>query len=137
MHDRRAKGEANSPRTNWSAKWVSKKRTVRLKTALKLPANGQPASSSSNASALKSPCGARAQKRGAGILVNIKNNSMKLTEILKYKATKGVQKPVKWEGPNPETYLESSFEKLPFEQAGQTIISKVTNEEKLELNTVL
>jgi hypothetical protein len=71
---------------------------------------------------------------GAGILVNIKNDKMTTTESLKYKATKGVQKPVKWEGPNPETYLESNFEKLGYEQSGQTVTSTVTNEEALELN---
>jgi hypothetical protein len=74
---------------------------------------------------------------GAGILVNIKNDKMTTTEALKYKATKGVQKPVKWEGPNPETYLESNFEKLGYEQSGQTVTSTVTNEEPLELNLFL
>ncbi len=78
----------------------------------------------------------KGEEKGAGILVNIKNDTMTATETLKYKATKGVQKPVKWEGPNPETYLESSFEKLPFEQSGQTVTSTVTNEGgmKYELN---
>jgi hypothetical protein len=76
---------------------------------------------------------------GEGILVNIKNNAMKNTEILKYKQTGGVQKPVKWEGPNPNTYLESNFENLGYEQSGQEIESTVKNQElqKYELNTVL
>jgi hypothetical protein len=64
---------------------------------------------------------------------------MKNTEILKYKQVGGVQKPVKWEGPNPNTYLESNFENLGYEQSGQEIESTVKNQElqKYELNTVL
>jgi hypothetical protein len=75
----------------------------------------------------------------AGILVNIKNDAMKSTEILKYKQKLGVQKPVKWEGPNPTTYLESNFENLGWEQSGQEIESKVENEggTKMELNAVV
>jgi hypothetical protein len=76
----------------------------------------------------------KGEESGAGILVNIKNDKMTATETLKYKATKGVQKPVKWEGPNPETYLESNFENLGYEQSGQVITSNVKNEEALELN---
>ena len=79
----------------------------------------------------------KGEAAGAGILVNIKNDKMTTTETLKYKATKGVQKPVKWEGPNPETYLESSFEDLPFEQSGQVITSTVTNEEADRAQPVL
>jgi hypothetical protein len=75
----------------------------------------------------------KGEENGAGILVNIKNDKMATTETLKYKATKGVQKPVKWEGPNPETYLESNFENLGYEQSGQTITSTVKNEEAIEL----
>jgi hypothetical protein len=76
----------------------------------------------------------KGEEAGAGILVNVKNDKMTATETLKYKATKGVQKPVKWEGPNPETYLESNFENLGYEQSGQTITSTVKGEEPLELN---
>ena len=79
----------------------------------------------------------KGEEAGAGILVNIKNDKMTTTEALKYKATKGVQKPVKWEGPNPETYLESNFENLGYEQSGQTITSNVKNEEAIELNLFL
>jgi hypothetical protein len=79
----------------------------------------------------------KGEEAGAGILVNIKNDKMATTEALKYKATKGVQKPAKWEGPNPETYLESNFENLGYEQSGQTITSNVKNEEAIELNLFL
>ena len=76
---------------------------------------------------------------GAGILVNIKNDAMKFEETLKYKQLNGVQKPVKWEGPNPETFLESNFENTGYEQSGQEIESKVNNvgNIKYELNAVV
>jgi len=81
----------------------------------------------------------KGEEAGAGILVNIKNDAMKFEEILKYKATAGVQKPVKWEGPNPTTFLESNFENTGYEQSGQEIESKVKNvgSQKYELNAVL
>jgi hypothetical protein len=71
---------------------------------------------------------------GGGILVGIKNDTMKTTEALKYKATKGKQKPVKWSNSPEEQYLESNFAGLGYEQAGQVITSTVTTEEPLELN---
>jgi hypothetical protein len=72
-----------------------------------------------------------------GILVPIKNDAMKSTEKLKYKATKGIQKPVKWANSSEEQYLESNFAEEGWEQAGQTIIAEVKGEEKLELNTAV
>jgi len=72
-------------------------------------------------------------KPGQGILVKIKNNKMAFKEILKYKQTAGKQKPLKWIGVEPETYLESSFEGLNFEQSGQTIESTVENNGAVKL----
>jgi hypothetical protein len=72
-----------------------------------------------------------------GILVPIKNDKMKTTETLKYKSTKGKQKPVKWANSSEEQYLESNFADEGWEQAGQTITSEVTGEEALELNTAV
>jgi hypothetical protein len=78
-----------------------------------------------------------------GILVPIKNDAMKSVEILKYKQTKGVQKPVKWDpkdsgltGFSEETFLESNFQKTGFAKSGQTVESTVTNTGgvKYELN---
>jgi hypothetical protein len=77
---------------------------------------------------------------GAGILVSIKNDKMTATETLKYRfSSKRVQKPVKWEGFPEETYSEMSFEKLPYEQAGWSGVSTITNDEemKYELNLVV
>jgi hypothetical protein len=72
-----------------------------------------------------------------GILVPIKNDAMKSTETLKYKATKGKQKPAKWANSSEEQYLESNFAEEGWEQAGQTIIATVKGEESLELNTAV
>jgi hypothetical protein len=63
-------------------------------------------------------------------------NKMAMTITLKYTAKKGKQKPEKFEG-EPKDVLESSLKNLPFEQSGQTITTVQTNEELLELNTVV
>lgn len=76
-------------------------------------------------------------KKGAGILVKLKDDKMTKVEKLIYKATKGVQKPDVWhkgEASEEKAYLESNFSKTGFEQSGQTITSTVTGEEELELN---
>jgi hypothetical protein len=82
----------------------------------------------------------KGEEAGAGILVNIKNGSMRATETLKFAAsTKHIQKPVTWEGSPTETYAESSDENLPFEQVGWTNDLTVTNDEemKYELNLLV
>ena len=83
----------------------------------------------------------------AGILVPVKPNTMAEKEVLKYKENEaGEQIPSKWEGSPKETYLESDFEELGFERAGQTITSTVKDDfleeregkkfyQKYELNT--
>jgi hypothetical protein len=83
-----------------------------------------------------------------GILVPVKPNVMAEKEVLKYKenAETGAQIPSTWQGPPHETYLESDFEELGFERAGQTITSTVKDDfleeregkkfyQKYELNT--
>jgi hypothetical protein len=70
------------------------------------------------------------------VLTPMKSNTMKTTEELKFKATKGKQKPEGFEG-EPKDILEASFSGKPYEQSGQTITSKVTSEEPLELNSVV
>jgi len=74
------------------------------------------------------------------VLVPIKNDAMKETEILKFVAKKGKQKPEKWEESSEKAILEASFSNFKggaFEQAGQNIASTVKGEEKLELNAVV
>jgi hypothetical protein len=93
---------------------------------------------------LEPPCEGGAEH---GILVPVKPNVMAEKEVLKYKENEaGEQIPSKWEGPATETYLESDFEELGFERAGQTITSTVKDDfveeregkkfyQKYELNT--
>lgn len=74
------------------------------------------------------------------VLVPIKNDKMTETETLKFVATKGKQKPEKWEESPSPAILEASFSNFKggaFEQAGQDITSTVKGEEKLELNAVI
>jgi hypothetical protein len=74
------------------------------------------------------------------VLAPIKNDKMTATETLKFKATKGKQKPERWEESSSPAILESSFSNIGaglYEQAGQTINSTVTGEEQLELNAVV
>ena len=66
--------------------------------------------------------------------MNSANDSMKLEETLKYRQTKGVQKPVKWhvgEAGEEETYLESFGEPIPTEQAGTALETENEWEEVL------
>ena len=69
---------------------------------------------------------------GAGILVPIKNDVMTSTTSLVYKQTKGVQKPVVWEGTPTETYLEQNYENLGWEQSGWTLTMSLKNAEEME-----
>jgi hypothetical protein len=71
------------------------------------------------------------------VLVPIKNDKMTSTETLKFKATKGKQKPEKWEGTPEKAILEASFGENGFEQAGQTITTTLKGEEEVELNAVV
>jgi len=74
------------------------------------------------------------------VLVPIKNDAMKETEILKFVAKKGKQKPEKWEESPEKAILEASFSSFnggAFEQSGQNVTSTIKGEEKLELNAVV
>jgi len=71
------------------------------------------------------------------VLVPIKNDKMTATETLKFVASKGKQKPEKWEESSEKAILEASFKGGPFEQSGQQITSTIKSEEQLELNAVV
>ncbi len=73
------------------------------------------------------------------ILVPVKSDKMSLTVPLKYKSKHGFQQVERYEenGESIKDVLESNFANKGFDQAGQTITSTVTNEEKLELNAVI
>jgi hypothetical protein len=76
--------------------------------------------------------------RGA-ILVPIKTNTMSATAVLKYVGKKGIQALEDYEegGAKVRAVLEANFAGKGFVQASQSITSTVTNEEKLELNSVV
>lgn len=79
-------------------------------------------------------CGGLAGLVTGSAISPVASNAMKLTETVKFKATKGVQKPESFAG-GPAATLTSSFEG-PSEQAGLTLQTIDTNEEKLEINSV-
>jgi hypothetical protein len=108
------------------------------KTALKLEPG------SAGAAFIEFNCvGLEVQMRGkggasaAGLLVPIKNDKMTASETLKFKATKGKQHPLEWEGVPSETYLEMNFEHAGYEQAGWSGETTVAGDEAIELNGVL
>lgn len=81
--------------------------------------------------------GLTVEVRGS-VLHKITANAMKLTATEKFTASKGKQKPEHFAGGSAgEHILESSFNHGAFEQSGQTITSILTNEEKVEANTVV
>jgi hypothetical protein len=78
-----------------------------------------------------------AEGANGGILVPIKNDKMSNLETLKYTQSKGKQKPTKWVAPagfQENQFLESNFQGTGFSQSGQTVTTKVTDSEKIELN---
>jgi hypothetical protein len=70
------------------------------------------------------------------VLVPIKSDKMATSLPLKFKATKGKQKPEHFEG-EPNDILETTYKGGPFEQSGQTETTTLIPEEKLELNAVV
>jgi hypothetical protein len=73
----------------------------------------------------------------AGSLISkVASNSMKLTTQIKSKATEGKQKPEGFVGESPEVLMSTMGEAAP-EQAGETLITIQTNEERIEINSVV
>ena len=70
------------------------------------------------------------------MIVPVKANKMLLTQTLKFKASKGKQKPESFVG-EPKDILEASFNGEPFEQAGLTLTATQTSEEAVEVNSVV
>jgi hypothetical protein len=74
---------------------------------------------------------------GRGLLVPIKNDSMRLEETLKFKQLKGIQKPDVWHVGEPDQ--ETTFLDLVGPVSGQSGIGfelKIKNEEKLEVSAI-
>jgi hypothetical protein len=83
-----------------------------------------------------------AVKVEGSILVPVTSDKMQLEGELKFTAKKGHQKPEEYENASGEVVKDVLFSEFVekgkgLEQAGQTIITKLKNEEKLELNAVV
>jgi hypothetical protein len=113
--------------------WENK---AKKKTALEL----YPAHSVTSGLFIEFECDGLVVKVKGKVLVPIKNDAMKTSETLKFAASKGKQKPEKWEESSEKIFLESSFKGGPYEQAGQEITSvlkELAGEQALELNAVV
>jgi len=71
------------------------------------------------------------------VLHKITANAMKLTATEKFTASKGEQKPDHFAGGTVDEHILESNSGSGFEEAGQTITSILTNEEKVEANSVV
>jgi hypothetical protein len=70
------------------------------------------------------------------VIHEVKANKMVLEENEKFLQKKGYQKPENFDG-EAQDVLESSGGGAPYEQAGEGLLTELTNEEKIEVNTVL
>lgn len=81
-------------------------------------------------------CAGVAMSISGSIISPLTANSMKLTLQVKTKALKGKQKPESFAG-GPSQVLMSQIEAGTPEQAGETLTTVQTNEEKMEINSVV
>jgi len=96
------------------------------------PKGGSPTSGSEF---VEFACGGLTVKVKNSIIAPVPANAMKLAATIKYTASKGVQKPTKFEG-GPNTFLESKFSAAPYEQSGQSATTVQTAEEKVEIRSL-
>jgi hypothetical protein len=78
-------------------------------------------------------CGASSVSVDGSVIAPVKSNKMSLTSTLKYRASKGKQKPEGFEGA-PRDVLEVAINSAPAEPAGLTLTMTVTDVEALEVN---
>jgi hypothetical protein len=81
-------------------------------------------------------CGGVPLSITGSIISPVTPNAMKLTTQIKAKEAKGKQKPEAFVGETPDPLMANFGEGSP-EQAGETLTSIQTNEEKVEVNSVL
>jgi hypothetical protein len=96
------------------------------------PKGGSPTSGSEF---VEFACGGLTVKVKNSVIAPIPANAMKLSATVKYTASKGVQKPTKFEG-GPNMFLESKFAAAPYEQSGQSATTIQTAEEKVEARSL-
>jgi hypothetical protein len=80
-------------------------------------------------------CGASAVSVRGSLIAPVPRNSMRLTATLKYRARKGKQKPEHFVG-EPKDVLEASLNAQAFEAMGLTLKATLSNEERVEVNSV-
>jgi hypothetical protein len=81
-------------------------------------------------------CGGVPLSITGSIISPVTPNAMKLTTQIKTKEAKGKQKPEAFVGETPDPLMANFNEGAP-EQAGETLTTIQTNEEKVEVNSVL
>ncbi|HEX3518473.1 MAG TPA: hypothetical protein VHT29_05510 [Solirubrobacteraceae bacterium] len=84
---------------------------------------------------LQAKCGVAEIKVTGSVIASIGSGEMLTVFKEKFEASKGIQKPEKFEGASKDV-LEASFEGKSFEQTGLTSSDEVTNEEALEIRVV-
>ncbi len=80
-------------------------------------------------------CGATSVSIRGSVIVPVSAGKMSITTTLKFKASKGKQKPESFVG-GAKDVLEQSVDKAAYEQAGLTLSAGQLNEEPLEANPV-
>jgi hypothetical protein len=96
------------------------------------PAGGTPTSGSEFA---EFACGGLPVKVKNSIIAPVTANAMKLTPKVKYTSSKGVQKPMRFEG-GPDTFLEGTVGAGPYEPFGIAAKTIQTNEEGVEIRSL-
>ncbi len=81
-------------------------------------------------------CGGVQMTIAGSIISPVNANAMKLTATVKSKAVKGKQRPENFVGEPPEVLMTTIEGGAP-EQGGETLTVNQTNEEKVEINSVL
>ncbi len=81
-------------------------------------------------------CGGLLMTIAGSIISPVNANAMKLTATIKSKAVKGKQRPENFVEEPPEVLIATIEGGIP-EQAGETLTTNQTNEEKVEINSVL
>jgi hypothetical protein len=81
-------------------------------------------------------CGATLVVIRGSVLTPVVANKMNTIATLKYAALSGKQKPEKFEG-QPKDVLETAFGEAAFEQSALKLTTVQTNQEKIEINSVV
>jgi len=81
-------------------------------------------------------CGGTQATLQGSVIAHVARNAMTLTSPLRFVASRGIQRPESFLN-EPADVLEASFGGDAFEQAGLTLNAARSNEEKLEVNSVV